>query len=136
MAALAGIGMSIAKAASSVVAVGNGMFGKSHEESDVLDVDTLPSNKAIRKAYKLVEAQSLSLVVDEVERRKEEGRMITHAMDNTTKKGAGQFAVAGLHIALVRTTPSLFPSCPSTGRLLMRLPCRWGWCLARSYFLE
>ena len=38
IAALAGTGMSIAEAASSVVAVGNGVFGthwRSHEESDV-----------------------------------------------------------------------------------------------------
>ena len=101
MAALSGTGMSIAEATSAVVIVGKGMFGtnwKDHEESDVMDVDTLPSKKAIRNAYKLMEAQSLSLVVDEVEKRKEEGRMITHAMDSTTKKGAGQFAVAGLHI--------------------------------------
>jgi hypothetical protein len=63
-----------------------------------MDVDTLPSKKAIRNAYKLMEAQSLAFVVDEVEKRKEEGRMITHAMDSTTKKGARQFAVAGLHI--------------------------------------
>ena len=78
-----------------------------------MDVDTLPSNKAIRKAYKLIEAQSLSLVVDEVERRKEEGRMITHVMDSTTKNGAGQFAVAGLHIG--QDNPFPLPILPIHG---------------------
>ena len=73
-----------------------------------MDVDTLPSKKAIRNAYKLMEAQSLSLVVDEVEKRKEEGRMITHAMDSTTNKGADNLLL--LDSTLVPTTPSIFPT--------------------------
>ena len=63
-----------------------------------MDKDTAPTKKQIREANRLIEAQSLSLALEKVESQKAEGRMVTHAMDSTTKRGVGQFAVQGLHI--------------------------------------
>ena len=101
IASLIGAGLSTPEAISAVVIVGNGMFGtkwKNHEEAQDLDIDTVPHRRQVLEANMLIECQSLSLVVEEVQKSKEEGRMITHGLDSTTKKGAGQFAVAGLHI--------------------------------------
>ena len=101
IASLIRAGLSTPEAISAVVIVGNGMFGtkwKNHGEAQVLDIDTVPHRRQVLEANKLIECQSLSLVVEEVQKSKEEGRMITHGLDSTTKKGAGQFAVAGLHI--------------------------------------
>ena len=98
---LSGAGLSVNESSSAVVLVGNGMFGRSwkkEEDTDIIDLDTTPSKRSIVPANRMIEAQSLSLAVGEVEKQKEEGRMVTHAMDSTTKKGVGQFAVQGLHI--------------------------------------
>ena len=50
----------------------------------------------------LIEAESLSFIVDEVKARAENGRMITAAidtpLDSTTKNRAGQFSTQGIHI--------------------------------------
>ena len=100
-ASLTGAGLSSDEATKAIIIVGNKMFNrnwKAHDESEVIDINTVPNKRNIREANKLIEAHSLSLVVDELQARKEEGRMVTHAMDSTTKKGVGQFAVAGIHI--------------------------------------
>jgi hypothetical protein len=47
----------------------------------------------------LIEAETLSFVVDEIRAGVESGRIITTAIDSTTKKRAGQFATQGIHIA-------------------------------------
>ena len=105
---LSGTGLFTHEATTAVVLVGNGLFGRSwktYEEAEVLDNDTTPHKANIIAANRLVEAQSLSLAMEEVEKKKEEGRMLTHAMDSTTKKGAGQFAVQGLHIGQESAIP-------------------------------
>ena len=101
VASLSGAGLSLQEATSAVVLVGNGLFErnwKTNDETDLLDKDTAPTKKQIREANRLIEAQSLSLALEKVESQKAEGRMVTHAMDSTTKRGVGQFAVQGLHI--------------------------------------
>ena len=99
---LAGQGFSIAECAIAVVEVGNGMFGRkwklSKNDQDNLDVDTIPEDKAIRKALRQVEAQSLNLVVKEMQRGKEDNRMVTLASDSTTRRQVGQFIGQGIHI--------------------------------------
>ena len=46
----------------------------------------------------LIEAETLSFVVEEIQAGAESGRMITAAIDSTTKKRVGQFATqAGLY---------------------------------------
>ena len=101
VASLSGAGLSLQEASSAVVLVGNGLFGRSWKTSDetnILDADTTPTKKHMREANRLIEAQSLSLALEKVEDQKAEGRMVTHAMDSTTKRAVGQFAVQGLHI--------------------------------------
>ena len=99
---LVGKGLSINEACNAVVEVGNGMFKrkwKCHtEDEDTIDRDTLPDRKNIREKLNLIEAECLSFVVDEVRAGAESGRMITAAIDSTTKKRAGQFATQGIHI--------------------------------------
>ena len=52
----------------------------------------------MRYVDELIEAKSLACISKEVEEASQTGRMITHATNSTTKKGVGQFAVAGIHI--------------------------------------
>ena len=58
----------------------------------------MPSERSLRENLRLIESQSLSLVVNEMLQQSQSGRMITHAMDSTTKKRAGQFVTQGIHI--------------------------------------
>ena len=99
---LVGRGLSIDEACSAVVEVGNGMFErkwKKHSENDdLIDKDTLPHKKNIREKLNLIEAETLANVVDAVKAGAESGRMITAAIDSTTKKRVGQFATQGIHI--------------------------------------
>ena len=99
---LSGRGLSVSESSAAVIEVGNSMFGRSWkyqaESDEIFDIDTVPTNKSIRKALHQIEAQNLSLLVDKIEDAKQKGEMITHASDSTTKKGVGQFTVQGLHI--------------------------------------
>ena len=99
---VAGHGLSLAESCHAIVEVGNTMFDrkwKRHEDNeDVIDSDTLPGRANIRDKLNLIEAESLSLVVDELRSGAEAGRMITAAIDSTTKKRAGTFATQGIHI--------------------------------------
>ena len=45
------------------------------------------------QALRQIETQSLSLVVQEIRKGADEGHMVTHASDSTTKRGVGQFNV-------------------------------------------
>ena len=58
----------------------------------------------------LIEAKSLSCVVNQVEDQAATGRMVTHATDSTTKKRVGKFAVSGIHIG--RNAPFPLPVIP------------------------
>ena len=98
---LVGVGLSVGEASKSVVLVGNGMFNvgwKEHDEGETIDIDTMPHHRNIFDKLKLIEAQSLSLIVDEMVAQSESGRMITHAIDSTTKKRVGTFACQGIHV--------------------------------------
>ena len=86
---LVGVSLSVGEASKSVVLVGNGMFNvgwKEHDEGETIDIDTMPHHRNIFDKLKLIKAQSLSLIVDEMVAQSESGRMITHAIDSTTKK--------------------------------------------------
>lgn len=99
---LTGVGLSVGEAAKAVVITGNTMFKmkwKEHaEEEGTLDIDTMPHHRNIMDKLKLIEAQSLSLVTEEMTTQAERGRMLTHAIDSTTKKRVGTFACQGIHI--------------------------------------
>lgn len=113
---LTGAGLSLSEATNAVVLVGNGMFDrnwKSHESEEYLDNNTAPSNRNVRTAVELVEAQSLSLTVENLEKEKEEGRMLTHASDSTTKRRVGHFIVQGIHVG--QNLPFPLPILPIAG---------------------
>ena len=114
---LAGRGFSIPESADAIVMVGNGMFERSwksnSEDKDVIDNNTMPTNKNIREKLSLIETQSLSLVADEVLQQSEDGRMITHAIDSTTKRRVGTFATQGIHIG--QDIPFPLPLCGIVG---------------------
>ena len=99
---IVGKGLSVSEATNAIVEVGNGMFGRKwklhSESSETIDKDTMPEKKNIREKLNLIEAETLSFIVDAVRAGAEEGRMITAAIDSTTKKRAGQFATQGIHI--------------------------------------
>lgn len=99
---LSGEGLSLQEASSAVIVVGNGMFGRSWKKSQandgMFDRDTAPEPTNILDKMRQIEAQSLSLIVKEVQEGKASGRMITHASDSTTRRGVGKFIGQGLHI--------------------------------------
>ena len=117
LADLKGLGLSSNEACKALVTVANTLFDrrwKIHEEkSNAFLLDTLPHTRNIRHAEELIEAKSLSCVVAEMQKNSEEERMITHATDSTTKKGVGQFAVAGIHIG--QNVPFPLPLIPVVG---------------------
>ena len=116
-ATLLGHGLSLREAMHAVVDVGNGMFQRKwkhpDKDSEAYDLDTLPMIHNILANVNLVEAETLSNVVDKISEAKEAGRMITAAIDSTTKKGAGQFATQGISIG--RDTPIPLPLLPICG---------------------
>ena len=99
---LSGEGLSLQECCSAVVMVGNGMFGRKwnhfDENKDKFDKNTLPEKIHILEKMRQIEAQSLSLVAAELQMGKEEGHMVTHASDSTTRKGVGKFIGQGFHI--------------------------------------
>ena len=99
---LKGLGLSTAEACQSIVILGKSLFltkwKVNCKEKNNPDDDTLPSKSCIREAMEMVEAKSLSCIVNEIEDKSAEGRMITHATDSTTEKRVGKFAVSGIHV--------------------------------------
>ena len=103
VAALVGIGLSVTEAAKSIVEVGKGMFDRREwkefgDSSETFDKDSMPENRNIRDKLKLIEAQSLSLVADEIIQQKICGGTITHTIDSTTRKVVGTFAGQGVQV--------------------------------------
>ena len=64
---------------------------KKDGDKDSFDVDTAPEKVHLLEKLRQIEVESLSLVVEEMKKGQEAGRMITHASDSTTKRGVGQF---------------------------------------------
>ena len=101
VAKLRGKGLSLHEAVQSVTTVANMLFdrhwqdpeGPSDEVGDVRD--KVPSARSIREALALLETETLAITVDMMEEGRREVRMVTHAIDSTTKKSVGQFATQG-----------------------------------------
>ena len=94
---LVGRGMSLNEEVQAILAVSNSLFDRtwSLQEKCDKDKDTrdmLPSLKSIREALGLIETQTVTQTVDKMVEGRNQGRMVTHAIDSTTKKGVGQFA--------------------------------------------
>jgi hypothetical protein len=102
LANLSGEGLSLQESIKAVVEVANSCFGRSWkipaEEDGTFDIDTMPHGKNIREMMKMLEAQSLNLLVDRMEQGKAEGRCLTHYTDSSTKKHVGTFNAQGIHI--------------------------------------
>ena len=71
------------------------MFGRSwrgfEDESETFSLNTAPERINVLDKLRQVEAKSLGLVVEAVMAGKEQGQMITHASDSTTKRETGSF---------------------------------------------
>ena len=106
---LVGDGMSVPEACKAIVKVGKGMFGlgwkEFDEDSEVIDLDTLPDRRNIREKLDLLEVETLARAGDRVSEAAEEGKMITHAIDSTTKRRVGTFATQGIGIGRDRPMP-------------------------------
>ena len=79
------------------------MFGrknwkKPESTTNLFDVDTAPLKLRIPEKVRQIEVQSLQLVCREMEREKEEGKMVTLASDSTTRKEVGKFIGMGIHM--------------------------------------
>ena len=102
LASLSGEGLSLLASIRAVDVVANGCFGRNWkipaEEDDAFDKDSMPHKKNIREMLKMLEAQSLDLLVDKMVQGKAEGRMLTHYTDSSTKKHVGTFNGQGIHI--------------------------------------
>lgn len=83
--------MSECQAESAVIAVGNKMFGqnwKAHDESEIIDLDTLPESKSIRDAGKSIEVMALDEIVKEI-MNSDEQVVVTYSDDGSKKQGTG-----------------------------------------------
>ena len=83
------------------------------EDEDSFDVDTLPHEKNLRVAAQQIEAKGMACMVEELRNAKDEGRMLTHATDSTTKREVGKFSVSGIHIG--QNVPFPLPLIPVCG---------------------
>ena len=101
VAKLIGKGLSLAEAVQSVTTVANMLFDRHWKDpeassDEVEDLrDKMPSARSIRDALALLETEALASTVDMMEEGRKEGRMVTHAIDSTTKRNIGQFATQG-----------------------------------------
>ena len=112
VAALVGIGLSVTEASKSVVEVGQGLFDRKEwkefgDNSDTFDQDSMPENRNIRDKLRLIEAQSLSMVADEIIKQKRSGATITHTIASTTRKVVGTFVGQGVQVG--QETPFPLP---------------------------
>ena len=102
LANLSGEGLSLLESVKAVVEVANVCFGRnwkiSADDDESFDTDTMPHSKNIREMMKMIEAQSMDLLVDKMVDGKEQGRMLTHYTDSSTKKHVGTFNAQGIHI--------------------------------------
>ena len=107
----------MSEASSALIKVSNNLFGRHwkmlEEEESSFDLNTLPHPRNMRYVDELIEAKSLACISKEIEEASQAGRMITHATDSTTKRGVGQFAVAGIHIG--QNVPFPLPLIPVSG---------------------
>ena len=102
-AALVGMGLSVPDASKAIFEVGKGMFGRAwklnFEDKDNFDSDTMPADQNIRDKLRLIEAQSLSLVADELIQHKDSSsQTVTHTIDSTTRKAVGTFVTQGVQL--------------------------------------
>ena len=78
------------------------MFGRNWRlpasDNENFDLNTLSEHRNIRSKLQMIEAETLSHVVDVITSAKESGRAITAAIDSTTKRGVGTFATQGLSV--------------------------------------
>lgn len=102
LANLSGERLSLLESVKAIVEVANSFFGRTWkipgEDDERFDIDTMPHEKNIREMLKMLEAQSLDLLVDRMVQAKAEGRTLTHYTDSTTKKHVGAFNAQGIHI--------------------------------------
>ena len=101
IAKLMGKGLSLHEATLSVMIVANTLFDRNWKEIELSDQaedvrDKMPSARSIREAMALMETEALAHTVDMMGEGRQEGRMVTHAIDSTTKKSIGQFATQGI----------------------------------------
>ena len=92
--------MSEHQAEAAIVTIGNNMFGRSwklHDESEVIDLDTLPQASNIRQAGKSIEALALDEIVKEIMDSNEK-TVVTYSDDGSKKQGAGSFSVQGVTV--------------------------------------
>ena len=102
--------MSENQAAAAVVTVGNKMFGrtwKMHNESNVIDLDTLPHYKNVKQAGKCIETLAIDEIVKEI-MGSHEKTVVTYSDDGSKKQGAGSFSVQGITVnGVYRSLPTL-----------------------------
>ena len=84
------------------------------------DRNTLPTAKAMREAFRKIEASSIKLIADKVVKAKDEDEaLITHATDSTTRKNVGSFSASGIHINkdMCLPLPTLPLACETTANI-------------------
>ena len=103
--------MSQMQAEAAVIEVGNKMFGrkwKSHSDSAVIDLDTLPHKHNILKAGKSIEVMALDEIAKEV-MNSDSKATITYCDDGSKKQGVGSFTVQGI---IINDTYRALPTLP------------------------
>jgi len=102
--------LSDAQASAAIVTVGNKLFDrkwKYHDETNNIDLNTLPHSSNIREAGKRIEALALDEIVKEV-MNSDELAVVTYCDDGSKKQGAGSFSVQGITVnGIYRSLPTL-----------------------------
>ena len=87
------------QALAGIIETGNILFSRNwkySDQSDIIDLDTAPMNKALRTASKAILWQTLAEIVEEMMRGSDV--IVTYHEDGSKKKGCGSFCVQGCMI--------------------------------------
>ena len=102
--------MSTRQAEAAIVIVGNKLFGtkwKFHDETEIIDLDTLPAQKNTREVGKSLEVLALCEIVKEI-MNSHANTVVTYSDDGSKKQGVGSFSVQGLTVnGVYRALPTL-----------------------------
>ena len=92
--------MSEKRSVGAVIEVGNGLFGRvwkyQDENPEVIDIDTAPDSRSVRRASTQITMMTYDLIVKELMR--DHSAVVCYMTDGSKSKGVGSFTVQGFMI--------------------------------------
>ena len=116
--------------------VANGMFGRKwkeyNEDKEIIDQDTAPGKKHIQEKLRKIETNSLSLMVEMMEKEKSDGRMVTMASDSTTRRGVDCFKDRVGILGQDQHFPSHYSALCQRHERILQSSLKWDWRFLQS----